>query len=223
MESFNLQNWTRIDAMNRTYSASFSSAPAERSADGALVRGEAIIGQAKAASRSACRRTPNRFSRFMERPSLCRTLIFSSATPSSRLHFYRTPPASLSSIDYSNKKPTRYGQVEQRADDVSSTLRSSFATEDGAAELSFFCRQDAGSTLRCAERGTLPPSPTASQSSKNLAQSLSNEINDLVGWLDLQPKGRREVNQACARGGDENRSKLRRQILVPEPFFPTSA
>ena len=44
--------------MNRTYRASFWSAPAERSADGALVRYEAIIGQAKAASRSACRRTP---------------------------------------------------------------------------------------------------------------------------------------------------------------------
>src|SRR6185369_14242688 len=120
-------------------------------------------------------------------------------------------PASLSSIACCNKKPTRYGQVEQRAADVSS------------AESSFFCRQDAASTLRGAERGTRPPSPTASQSSKNLAQSLSNEINDLEGRLDLQPKGRREINQTRARGGDKNRSKLRRQILVPEPFFPTSA
>ena len=38
MESFNLQEWTRIGAMNRTPGASFWSAPAERSADGALVR-----------------------------------------------------------------------------------------------------------------------------------------------------------------------------------------
>ena len=92
-----------------------------------------------------------------------------------------------------------------------------------SAESSFFCRQAAGSTLRCAGRGALPPSPTASQSSKNLAQSLSNEINDLEGRLDLQPKGRREINQTRARGGNKNGSKLRRQILVPEPFFPTSA
>ena len=48
-------------AMNRTDSASFWSASAERSADGALVRGEAIIGQGKAASRFACRRAPKRF------------------------------------------------------------------------------------------------------------------------------------------------------------------
>ena len=36
---------------------------------------------------------------------------------------------------------------KQRAADVSSTLRSKSATEDGSAEPSFFCRQDAGSTL----------------------------------------------------------------------------
>jgi hypothetical protein len=34
---------------------------------------------------------------------------------------------------------------QQRAADVSSTLRSSSATEDGSAEPSVFCRQDAGS------------------------------------------------------------------------------
>jgi len=37
------------------------------------------------------------------------------------------------------------------AADVSSTLRSSSVTEDGSAEPSFFCRQDAGSTLRFME------------------------------------------------------------------------
>jgi len=36
---------------------------------------------------------------------------------------------------------------KQHAADVSSTLRSKSATEDGSAEPSLFCRQDAGSTL----------------------------------------------------------------------------
>jgi len=38
--------------------------------------------------------------------------------------------------------------AQQRAAGVSSTLRSSSATEGGSAEPSFFCRRDAGSTLR---------------------------------------------------------------------------
>ena len=61
MGSFDLQHWTRIGAMKRTHGANLWSAPAERSDDGAFVRGEAIIGDAKAASRSACHRTPKCF------------------------------------------------------------------------------------------------------------------------------------------------------------------
>ena len=40
MESFNLQDWTRIGAMDRAHCASVWSAPAERSGDGALVWSE---------------------------------------------------------------------------------------------------------------------------------------------------------------------------------------
>jgi hypothetical protein len=48
----------RIGGRNQTHCASFWSAPAERSDDGAFDRSHAMIGHVKAASRFACRRAP---------------------------------------------------------------------------------------------------------------------------------------------------------------------
>ena len=118
MESFNLQEWTRIGAMNRAQCTSLWSAPAERSGDGALVWNEE---RWQIESGVALRLPPH-----------------SKTLSACRQHVESLDLQDRTRIGAMNHRKARR-TPEQRAADVSS------------AEPSFFCRQDAGSTLRVME------------------------------------------------------------------------
>jgi len=79
---------------------------------------------------------------FLGRARLRRALIFVAPRG------FQDSTESRPTLPLDHKPSQSERASQQRAADVSSTLRSSSATEYGAAESTFFCRQDAGSTLK---------------------------------------------------------------------------